>query len=98
MVNKNSMLAFFVVGAILMITPLTLIIIWDNPNCAFAQTSLASNSFCLSPHLLKGFASFSPFVMVVGAILIGYNLKRISDSFLPPVEDSDESDAEISEP
>jgi hypothetical protein len=98
MANKNSMLVFFVAGAILLILPLILIIIWDSPNCAFTQSNLAANSFCLSPHLLKGFASFSPFVMVVGAILIGYNLKRISDSFLPPVEDSDESDSEISEP
>jgi hypothetical protein len=35
--------------------------------------------------------------MVIGTVLIGYNLKRISDSLLPPKEETDEDDKMVEE-
>lgn len=98
MPTRNSVLIFFIAGAIFLVVPMILVLFWDGPSCGFGDKfSVVPNDYCLSPHLLKSFASFFPFLMVIGAVLIGYNLKRISDSYLPPKEESDEDNSEISE-
>jgi hypothetical protein len=95
---RNSIIVFFVTGAILLAVPLILVVIWDGPTCGLAQpASLGASGFCPSAHLFKSLISMFPFLMVIGAVLIGYNLKRISDSMLPPKEESGKDDRMIPE-
>jgi hypothetical protein len=98
MPKRNSLLIFFVAGAILLVIPLILVLFWNGAACGFGdRLSVLSNNYCLSPRLLKSFTSLFPFLMVIGAVLIGFNLKRISDSYLPPDEESKEDNTEIGE-
>jgi hypothetical protein len=92
------MVWFFLVGALLLVVPLVLVVVWDSPLCSLAQTPTPSTAgYCPSPSLFKNFISFFPFLMIIGAVLIGYNLKRISDSLLPPKGESGEDDTIVSD-
>ena len=96
MSRRKSSVLLFVAGAILLVVPLILVVIWDGPACSLAQTITVGNAgYCPSLRLFKGLTSLFPFLMVIGTVLIGYNLKRISDSLLPPKEESDEDDRMI---
>jgi cytochrome bd-type quinol oxidase subunit 2 len=91
-----SMIWLFVIAGLLLTVPFALVLIWDSSFCLPGQgLSFATTSLCPSPGLFKNFISFFPFLMVIGAVLIGYNLKRISDSLLPPREESDTNEAAI---
>ncbi len=86
------MLLFFIVGAGLLVVPLALVLMWDGPACSGALYNFVETSYvCIPTRLLKTLTSFFPFVMVIGAVLIGYNLKKISDSNLPPKEEDEEN-------
>lgn len=41
--------------------------------------------------LYKQVVAALPYFMLVGGVIIGYNLKRVSDSLLPPVEEDDDA-------
>jgi hypothetical protein len=93
---RNSVIGFFVVGGMLLVIPFTLVMVWGSSICSPAQTlSAGPPLYCPSPVVFKSFISFFPFLMVIGGVLIGYNLKRISDSLLPPKEERDEANTEI---
>ncbi|MDH2900950.1 MAG: hypothetical protein PXY39_08245 [archaeon] len=95
---RNSTFLFFFLGAILLVVPLIFVIVWDSPICSLSQTaSTGASGYCPSTHLFKSLISFFPFLMVIGTVLIGYNLKRISDSLLPPKEETDEDDKMVEE-
>jgi hypothetical protein len=93
--DKNSIIRFFVVGFALMIIPVVLILFWNHLGC-FSQSlehSVVSN-YCLPGNLDKNMEALLPFIMVVGGVLVGYNIKRISDSNVPPPEDLEEEESE----
>lgn len=69
-VSKRSMFLFFLIGAIMLVSPLVLVI-------------------------MKVYAygmGFFPYVMIAGGLIIGYNMKRISDS-LRYDDDDDENNS-----
>lgn len=89
--NSRSVIIFFVSGLVLLLVPLTLILVWSGPACGLAEGQ-KSGEFCPTHQLFDTFVSLFPFLMVIGGVLIGYNLKRISDSLLPPKEADDGED------
>ncbi|SRR5487761_409428 len=95
---RNSTFLFFLLGGILLVVPLIFVLVWNSSICSLSQTaSTGATGYCPSTHLFKSLISFFPFLMVIGTVLIGYNLKRISDSLLPPKEETDEDDKMIEE-
>lgn len=96
--NKNSVLIFFMTGFLLLIIPLVLMLFWNEIGCATEVLGHSTlSSYCPSIGIFKSADSFFPFLMVIGGVLVGYNLKRISDSFLPPPEDDEEISKEDGE-
>ncbi len=83
---RNSLVALFVMGAILLLIPLIFILLVGGHAC---NVGVLVNS-CTLPSNYRIMVPALPYLMVVGGVLIGYNMKRISDSLLP--QDMDESE------
>jgi hypothetical protein len=87
--SKKSLLIYFAVGAVLLVTPLVLVFAWaPDPSCpsaAEARTNLCRGS----PEVYNRTISFLPFVMVAGGAIIAFNMKRLSDAnrILPSEEE-----------
>jgi hypothetical protein len=77
------MITVFVLGAVLLFVPLILVVGFSSIACNVGTSS------CI-PFLYKMLFPALPYVMIVGGVLIGYNMKRISDSLLPEDEDEGE--------
>ncbi len=92
-IDRRSILRFFVIGFCLMLIPLAMILFWNQMGC-YAQIlgHAAVSHYCLPGNLDKSMELFLPFIMIVGGAMVGYNLKRISDSNLPPPDDKEEEE------
>ncbi|MGI0078786.1 MAG: hypothetical protein ACRECH_04110 [Nitrososphaerales archaeon] len=88
--SKDSIVAFFIMGTLLLLVPLFLALSFVAQPCAIPRTI---GSSCTIPPLFKEVLSALPFVMIIGGVMIGYNLKRISDSLLPREEDETEQNS-----
>jgi hypothetical protein len=86
--SRDSILAFFVIGALLLVIPLFLVLFVGEP-CAGLLPGLSGIPICATL-LYKQVVAALPYFMLVGGVIIGYNLKRVSDSLLPPVEEDDD--------
>lgn len=84
--DSSVSIRYFTVGAALLVVPLIVIITLGSPACTQGPSV---PSYCVSSSTFKFLSSFLPFVMVVGGVLIGYRMKKISDS-LKPEDDEDE--------
>jgi hypothetical protein len=84
-------IGYFSVGAVLLVLPLALVLLWGSASCS---TNGPTPAYCVSPQTLKMAGSFFPFVMLIGAVLIGYRMKKISDSLLPQEEESDDDESQ----
>lgn len=87
--SRDSIVALFVAGALLLVVPLFFVLSFGAQPCGQPRPLGAS---CSLPALYKGVVSILPYVMIIGGVLIAYNFKRISDSLLP--RDEDESELE----
>lgn len=61
----------------MLVLPLALVVA-TTPACTSESGSLCSTSS------YKFGLSFFPYVMLAGGLIIGYNMKRVSDSLRPP--------------
>jgi hypothetical protein len=88
--SRRSLTIFFVVGAVLLVSPLLTVMLWNpDPAC---QASPARGNFCTaSNELYNRTISFLPFVMLIGGVIIAFNMKRIADSSRPATEESSDS-------
>lgn len=83
--SKSSIIKFFVVGSILLVSPIVLAAFWQTTSCNHEFEDL-----CLGSQFYKSSISFLPYVMIIGGLIIGFNMKRISDSIIAnEKEDSD---------
>ncbi len=80
MPTRDSLIAFFLVGAVLLLAPLILVLVLGAHTCSV----VAVGDACTLTSIYKVIFPSLPYIMLVGGVLIGYNLKRISDSLLPP--------------
>ena len=74
--SRRSIITFFAVGGILLVFPLALVVT-TNPVCG-----IDSSAICSTPAYKFGL-SFFPYLMLAGGLIIGYNMKRVSDSLKP---------------
>lgn len=86
------MISFFVIGGILLVLPLALILFWNSSGCYAIGSRV--EGYCPSSYEFRILLSFLPFLMLVGGVLIGYNLKKVSDRFSPPEEEEEEGEQE----
>ncbi len=92
---RNSVIIFFAVGFLLLLVPLALVVVWNQFGCTTGSLSHSvMTTYCPSVGVFKSAYSLFPFLMLIGGVLVGYNLKRISDSLLPPRDDDEESENE----
>ncbi|MDG6995235.1 MAG: hypothetical protein JRN52_04855 [Nitrososphaerota archaeon] len=84
--SRRSIITFFVVGGILLVFPLALVVT-TNPMCGADSSTL-----CSTPAYKFGL-SFFPYLMLAGGLIIGYNMKRVSDS-LKPLESAPDTGVE----
>jgi hypothetical protein len=80
-----STLSYLATGAVLLIVPVALISVWGSQNC----TTSPAASYCIPSKDFKVAIDFLPFLMLIGGILIGYKMKKISDSLLPPPDEEE---------
>jgi hypothetical protein len=85
---RATTVAYFALGALLLVLPLLLILTWGSSSC---NQGFNVPSYCVSRSEFKFSASFLPFVMLMGGLIIGYKMKTISDSLKPPDEEDGEN-------
>jgi len=78
--TQTSIIFYFLIGGALLVSPLVVVSNWNPQVCS--SNSLGQQK-CSTPIVYSQTVSFLPFMMVVGGLLIGYNMKRISDSLRP---------------
>ena len=83
--SRRSIILLFTIGSFLLIIPLSVVLI-ETPMCR------ASSAACNTSETYKLAVSAFPYVMIGGGMLIGYNMKRISDSMRYDERDGDASD------
>jgi hypothetical protein len=77
--------------------PLVLVLLFGNTGCTSSSLALNPLSICHSSKASGRIIEFLPFLMIIGGVLIAYNMKKISDSFLPEKDLSDEENEEEQE-
>jgi hypothetical protein len=84
--TKRSIAIFFSVGALLLVIPVG-VVLSENSACR------ANASACIHSDAYRYLVSAFPYIMIGGGLLIGYNMKRISDSInLHNLEDETEDE------
>ncbi len=86
---RASTVAYFAVGGLLLVLPLLLILTWGSSSCT---QGFNVPIYCVSRSEFKFSASFLPFVMLMGGVMIAYKMKSISDSLKPPDEEDGAND------
>jgi len=71
--NTKSVIILFAVGAIMLVAPLGTVLS-ENSICR------SNASSCDHSDVYRYLVSSFPYVMLGGGVLIGYNMKRVSDS------------------
>jgi hypothetical protein len=81
--SSRSLKIAFSVGAIMLVLPLALVVS-SSPSCTPGSVCSKSNVYRF------GYTLF-PYIMIAGGVIIGYNMKRLSDSLRPsePTENED---------
>jgi len=74
-IPRASVIKFFVVGGLLLVTPLVAVMNWPTRGCEFSTENV-----CFGSEAYKVSVTLLPYVMLIGGVIIGYNMKRISDS------------------
>ena len=87
--SRASIAKFFIVGGLLLVTPMVFVFNWPSQGC---NTSF--ENFCSGSQFYRTSVTILPYVMVIGGVIIGYNMKRISDSI--NTKDSHEEEEEES--
>jgi hypothetical protein len=85
-VSKKSVVILFAVGAIMLVAPL---------GTALSENSLCKTNATACNHSddYRYLISSFPYIMLGGGLLIGYNMKRISDSInAQHIDDQEEED------
>ena len=84
--SKRSVTILFVVGAILLVAPLGTVLS-ENASCKSDTSSCGIHS-----EDYRYLLSASPYIMLGGGVLIGFNMKRISDSINSSELDEEEDE------
>ena len=71
--SRRSIVIFFSVGALMLVIPVG-VVLSENSACK------ASPADCNRTDAYRYLVSAFPYIMIAGGLLIGYNMKRISDS------------------
>jgi hypothetical protein len=85
--SKRSVLILFAVGAIMLVVPLGTVLS-ENAICK------SDTSSCIHSEDYGYLVSAFPYIMLGGGVLIGFNMKRISDAINAPVEDESDEEAD----
>jgi len=89
--TRRSILLFFLIGGVLLVVPLVIVFSWDPRTCTSTPVGLS----CKVPSVYAATVRFLPFVMILGGVIVAFNLKRISDSMrLHEEEEESESGEE----
>lgn len=80
--SRKSMVILFTVGAIMLVAPVGTVLS-ENSACRVDSSS------CIHSESYGYLVSSFPYVMVGGGLLIGYNMKRISDAMNAPLPDDE---------
>jgi hypothetical protein len=88
-VSRKSVIILFTVGAILLVAPVGTVLS-ENSICR------ADAASCIHSEAYGYLVSAFPYVMLGGGILIGYNMKRISDAANIPQIDEESEDDDVS--
>jgi hypothetical protein len=72
-VTRRDVILLFAIGSLMLVIPLGTILT-ENSMCR------ANASSCINSESYRYLVSSFPYVMIAGGLLIGYNMKRISDS------------------
>jgi len=71
--TRRSIVMLFSVGALMLVIPVV-VVISENSACR------ANASACIHSDAYRYLVSAFPYIMIGGGLLIGYNMKRISDA------------------
>jgi len=88
-ISRKSVIILFTVGAILLVVPVGTVLS-ENSICR------ADAASCIHSDAYRYLVSAFPYVMLGGGILIGYNMKRISDAARIPELDEESEDDDMS--
>ncbi|MFI5421882.1 MAG: hypothetical protein ACHQ1H_13015 [Nitrososphaerales archaeon] len=85
-ITRRGVILLFVIGSLMLVIPLGTVLA-ENSACR------GNSAECIHSEAYRYLVSSFPYVMIGGGLLIGYNMKRISDSINAEEEDeeSDES-------
>jgi hypothetical protein len=84
--SRKSILLLFTIGSLMLVVPLVTVL-------ASAQLCRSDASECFRSEAVRLTFSGLPYVMIGGGILIGYNMKRISDSITYDARLDDEEES-----
>ncbi|HYB03598.1 MAG TPA: hypothetical protein VED17_03990 [Nitrososphaerales archaeon] len=85
--SRKSMVILFTVGAIMLAAPLGTVL----SESAICKSDASS---CIHSEDYGYLVSAFPYIMLGGGVLIGFNMKRISDAINAPVEDESDEGAD----
>jgi hypothetical protein len=78
--SRASLVALFIVGALLLAGPLLLVVGWAPSSTSPRYCSSLFSSFCKNKELYQTSAEVLPYVMLVGGAVIAYGIRRVANS------------------
>lgn len=83
--GRRGVLFLFAIGALMLVIPLGTVLA-ENSACR------ANSAECIHSEAYRYLVSSFPYIMIGGGLLIGYNMKRISDSINAEEVDEESDD------
>ncbi|MHB8568211.1 MAG: hypothetical protein ACYC7D_09130 [Nitrososphaerales archaeon] len=80
------MIKLFVIGGLLLVSPLLIVVNWPSKGCESSNPS-----YCSVSPFYRTAVTILPYFMIIGGVIIGYNMKRISDSINSKSQEEEES-------
>jgi hypothetical protein len=81
-ITRRGVILLFVIGSLMLAIPLGTVLA-ENSACR------ANSAECIHSDAYRYLVSSFPYVMIGGGLLVGYNMKRISDSINAEEEDEE---------
>ena len=75
--SRRSVVTFFVIGAIFISAPVVLVI--SSPSGSSCASAFM-REICQGSRFYWASVNFFPYLMLIGGLIAGYNMKRVADS------------------
>jgi hypothetical protein len=91
--SRKSIIALFAVGSLMLVIPLAVVL-------GSVQLCRSDTTTCFRSEPVRVIFTAFPYVMIGGGVLVGYNMKRVSDSITydPKRDAADEEDGDNTVP